>query len=499
MSAAPIAGRGARRSDPHSARRRRSRRARPVFALAAIAFVAGAIVGAEASGSSTAPTLAAHFAAAWARGDYAAMYGELATSSQRAVSPAEFAAVYREAAMLATATGERVTGSPRAAAGGVEVVPVRVRTRLFGTLSSSFRLPIVASERRSGIAGVVVALARLPGHAAGRAAEPAHELAGARVAAGARRLGARRRPGDRGGAAQLAAGRRGERGRRRGRARSRRTAWRNWRRRACRPTRSSASAAWSSPTTNACGARRGASCWRANGCWRARARARATAVRTSISPTVQRAAVTALGGQYGGVVAMEAATGQILGVAGVGLEALQPPGSTFKMVTVTGVLQAGVANPRTTFPYATSATLDGVQLNNSERRVLRRDADARVRGVVQLGVRAARGQAGGGAAGGDGGTLRLQPLARGRGRGGEHDPAGRADPGRTGGRARRRSARTRCWRPRWRWPSWRRRSPTAAGGRRRASAFRSGGGGPAQAARPEHERRRGRAQCSRER
>ena len=91
-----------------------------------------------------------------------------------------------------------------------------------------------------------------------------------------------------------------------------------------------------------------------------------TAVRTSISPTVQRAAVTALGGQYGGVVAMEATTGQILGVAGVALEALQLPGSTFKMVTVTGVLQAGVANPGTTFPYATSATLDGVQLNNSE-------------------------------------------------------------------------------------------------------------------------------------
>jgi cell division protein FtsI/penicillin-binding protein 2 len=91
-----------------------------------------------------------------------------------------------------------------------------------------------------------------------------------------------------------------------------------------------------------------------------------TAVRTSISPAVQSAAVNALGGQYGGVVAMEPASGQILGVAGIGLDALQPPGSTFKMVTVTGVLQAGVANPQTTFPYATSATLDGVQLHNSE-------------------------------------------------------------------------------------------------------------------------------------
>ncbi len=56
---------------------------------------------------------------------------------------------------------------------------------------------------------------------------------------------------------------------------------------------------------------------------------------------MQRAAVTALGGQFGGVVAMQPSTGQILAVAGIGLDGLQPPGSTFKMVTVTGVLHAG--------------------------------------------------------------------------------------------------------------------------------------------------------------
>ena len=50
------------------------------------------------------------------------------------------------------------------------------------------------------------------------------------------------------------------------------------------------------------------------------------------------AAVAALGGQLGGIVAMQPSTGQILAVAGIGLDGLQPPGSTFKMITLTGVL-----------------------------------------------------------------------------------------------------------------------------------------------------------------
>jgi penicillin-binding protein A len=65
------------------------------------------------------------------------------------------------------------------------------------------------------------------------------------------------------------------------------------------------------------------------------------------------------------VIAMEPASGQVLGVAGIGLDALQPPGSTFKMITVSGVLEAGIARPTSTFPYATAAKLDGVLLHNA--------------------------------------------------------------------------------------------------------------------------------------
>jgi len=88
-------------------------------------------------------------------------------------------------------------------------------------------------------------------------------------------------------------------------------------------------------------------------------------VRTTIAPALQRAAVSALGGQLGGIVAMQPATGQILAVAGLGLNGLQPPGSTFKMITTTGVLAAKLASEHTVFPYATFATLDGVKLDNA--------------------------------------------------------------------------------------------------------------------------------------
>src|SRR5262249_10913214 len=85
----------------------------------------------------------------------------------------------------------------------------------------------------------------------------------------------------------------------------------------------------------------------------------------SVAPALQRAAVTALGGQLGGIVVMQPRTGQILAVARIGLGSVQPPGATFKMVNVTGGLGSGIAHPRGTLPDATFATLDGVKLNNA--------------------------------------------------------------------------------------------------------------------------------------
>jgi peptidoglycan glycosyltransferase len=88
-------------------------------------------------------------------------------------------------------------------------------------------------------------------------------------------------------------------------------------------------------------------------------------VRTTISPEIERAAIAALAGRYGGVAAIDPRTGEVLALAGVAFSALQPPGSTFKIITLTGALEAGIAKPRETFPVVSEATLSGVPIENA--------------------------------------------------------------------------------------------------------------------------------------
>jgi cell division protein FtsI/penicillin-binding protein 2 len=90
-------------------------------------------------------------------------------------------------------------------------------------------------------------------------------------------------------------------------------------------------------------------------------------VRTTIAPSVQEAAVTALAGRLGGIVALRPRTGEVLAAAGIGFSGLQPPGSTFKIITATGALEAGVAKLTDSFPVQTSATLSGVELQNANQ------------------------------------------------------------------------------------------------------------------------------------
>ena len=91
----------------------RVRRARPVMALAAVAFAIGVIVGANGGGSSSA-SLAGRFVAAWSHGDYAAMYAEIDAASRHSLSADQFASDYREAMRTATATSVRAPASPAA-------------------------------------------------------------------------------------------------------------------------------------------------------------------------------------------------------------------------------------------------------------------------------------------------------------------------------------------------------------------------------------------------
>lgn len=335
-----------------------------MLALAGVAFVAGAIVGAAHSGPSSARALAASFAAAWARGDYATMYGEISPAAQRAIGPAQFARAYREAALVATASALRVSGTPRAAAGGVEAVPVRVRTRLFGTLASDFDLPVVTAAGEAGERIVWSRALLFPGLRGGerlrremqlppRAALLARD--GSVLAEGAA-TDAGERSSPLGAAAGAVVGEVG----------------------VIPAQRRAALEAQGVPADGVVGTsglelaedarlrgRAGGELLAGERVLASVAPRAADAVRTTIDPAVQRAAVAALGGQYGGVVALDPRSGEIRAVAGIGLDALQPPGSTFKMVTVSGVLQAGIATTRSSFPYATAATLDGVQLHNA--------------------------------------------------------------------------------------------------------------------------------------
>jgi cell division protein FtsI/penicillin-binding protein 2 len=340
----------------------RVRRARPVIAIAIVAFAIGAIVGAN-SGSSSSDALAERFVSAWAHSDYAAMYADVGAATRRSLTADAFAATYAEALRTATATGERVLGKARGSSGGVVTVPVSVHTRMFGTLALSFRLRLA-----SGAGGAQqIAWSRsltFPGMRSGETLSRQTTLPtrakllardGSVLAEGsAGEAGTRSSPlGD---VADAVIGEVG-------------------------PIPSASRQALEAqgvPSNAIVGTSgleraldaqlRGAPGGELLAGRRVIASAvprAAHAVRTTISPSVQRAAVAALGGQLGGVVALEPRTGEVLAVAGIGIDSVQPPGSTFKMVTLTGVLSAHIATAKTVFPYATYATLDGVKLNNA--------------------------------------------------------------------------------------------------------------------------------------
>lgn len=347
----------------------RLRRVRPVLALAVVAFVVGAILGAG-HGANANDALAARYVGAWTRGEYLAMYGDIDGLAKHEVTPRELAGAYAHALRMATATDLTVIGKPREGKAGLVTVPVRVRTLLFGTLQLSFVLRVGGSDGQ--VRGIAWSRsAEFPG------LQPGQELARnttlpARATLLARdgsvlgegdALQAGQRDSPLGAAAGAALGEVG-----------------------AIPAHMAAQLEAEGVPSNAIvgvsGAeaaldeslrgKPGGELLAASVSPGGPSRVLATvapraagAVQTTISPVLQRAAVSALGDQLGGIVAIAPATGQILAVSGLGVDDLQPPGSTFKMVTTSGVLQAGIAKPSTTFPYATYATLDGVKLSNA--------------------------------------------------------------------------------------------------------------------------------------
>jgi penicillin-binding protein A len=341
-----------------------AKRIRVVLAIALVAFLVGAITGANHSSSGTS-ALSMSFVKAWIHGDYATMYSEIDAQAQRTISASDFAAAYRSANVTATARALEVAGRPHEASGGLMIVPVRVHSALFGTLKTSFALPINGTGASARItwshsldfpglrAGEQLTRRTSLPTRASLLARDGSILASGPVSEGA---GTTERASPLGQAASAVVGTVG-------------------------PIPSSRLESLQSEGVQANatvgltgleraldGRLRGSPGGELLAGDRLLARVTshaASAVRTTISPSLQRTAVLALGGQLGGVVALEPASGQVLAVAGLGIDDLQPPGSTFKMVTLTGALENHIANPHSVFAYANYATLDGVKLNNA--------------------------------------------------------------------------------------------------------------------------------------
>ncbi len=346
-----------------------------MLALAAVAFAIGAILGAHRS-SSAASDLANSFAAAWASGEYGAMYSDLGEPARRRAS---------RRTTSRTRTRTRCAKPPRPTCacwdGRAGRAAARTwcrcscSTRLFGALRLAYAIPVTSE----GGEGNRVAWSRsltFPGLAAGQRLK--------RITTLPRRAPVLARDGSvlaEAGSGTASPGAEGTRGSPLGEyatavlgsvgamPASRRAALEG------EGVPGKASVGLSGLERALDSRLRGraggdlvavdAVTGRPGRVFAQIAEQPAPPARSSVSPSLQRAAVTALGGQLGGIVAMDPRNGQILAVAGIGLDGLQPPGSTFKMVTVTGVLEHHVASLHSTFKYSTYATLDGVKLENA--------------------------------------------------------------------------------------------------------------------------------------
>ena len=335
-------------------RRRFSHRALPALGgLAVVSLAAGLAFGAGAQ--SGGERTAADFAAAWERGDYRAMHAMLDAASRRAHSLAEFRRAYREAAATATATSVRA-GEPGDESDGTITVPVEVRTRVFGRLRFELRVPV---SDESVTWGPLLAFPGLrPGEALSRLSRPPER--GTLLSRDDKVLAegpayARSSPLEAiaGSIAGTLAPEETAEERNALYARGFPPDW---------PVgQNGLELAFQDRLIGRAGGRLIAG-------ERVVARARprqARPVHTTIDTRLQEAAVVALAERFGGIAALDARNGEIRALAGIAFSAPQPPGSTFKIVTATAALEAGIVKPRTEFPVESAAIIDGVELENA--------------------------------------------------------------------------------------------------------------------------------------
>jgi penicillin-binding protein A len=335
-------------------RRRLTHRALPAIGgLAALALAAGAIVGSFAASADE--RAAGDFAEAWERSDERAMYALLSGSARSTYPFERFRRAYRRAADTATLVAI-AAGDPEGTRDGSIVVPMTLRTRVFGRQRGELLVP-VEDERIEWEPRLVFPELR-EGERLRRESVPPERATllsrnGRVLAEGPAEARSSPLVGI---ADSIAGSMEPEETRAEREALYARGFPRDW------PVgQSGLEQAFEDrlagrPGGELLAGRRPL----------ARARPReAPAVRTTIDPRIQEAAVIALAGRFGGVAALDPLDGDILALAGIAFSAPQPPGSTFKIVTTTAALEAGIVKPTDEFPVETSATIDGVQVENA--------------------------------------------------------------------------------------------------------------------------------------
>jgi penicillin-binding protein A len=331
--------------DTRGVRRRRRRRRRPyggggfgwdrLFRWLLVLLVLAAIGGAAWVWRSRENAIEARhdaverFAAAWAKGDRAAMWSELTPESQRTTPQRRFATAYANADRAAGVKSVKV-GRISEERDGKIAVPVVITTELFGPLRGTLQMPVSGTGDDAGIKWDFAM--RLPGlrrdEAVVRRSGPEPRRASVLAADGSP-LNAT--PG---GAA--IAGRSGE-----------------------NPT------GLERVYDDRLGGHPSARLMFGDRLIARTKAVRGRPVRTTIRPGLVAAAENALGGKLGGVAVIRPRDGAVLATAGLGMSATQPPGSTFKIITTAAALDTGVATPDSTYPVQTAATLSGVQLRNA--------------------------------------------------------------------------------------------------------------------------------------
>jgi penicillin-binding protein A len=309
---------------PVQRRRRRRVPVGPILAVVALLALAGGGYAFVRAREDADPSreIAQRFADAWARGDLEAAW-RLTTARTREQQPlAGFKQSYRQSMQATTATRVRV-GKAAEPRDGRVAVPVVIRTRVFGELRGTIAFPV---ERTGETARV--------------AWSPELRLPGLRADERVQRRELRQPPR----ASVLDADGR-------------------------RLSRTDSAAALVHGLEERYDARLGG---RPGAELRYGRRVvakvdmvRGRSVRTTIRPSLQAAATAALGDRLGGVAVVHPRTGDVLALAGLAVSGPQPPGSSFKIITLAAALQAGVTEPDETFPVQTAATLEGVQLRNA--------------------------------------------------------------------------------------------------------------------------------------